>query len=196
MLAYNLNCRLMRFHREEQARVGNLGSGSVCVWRAGNSARGRLSAGSGRLEAGCGQDWPPSDSKLTHYRNLRHTTLASSCSWQPRSCATPVPSEPRGGIECPGPSPIWRADSRSGRSSPIRQRLCQRREGRAGQSRAGGRVFRQRACGAVCLPPAVPGTAAWDFQVFVECGVSGVGAGDVRVERRTPFARLSHSLST
>jgi hypothetical protein len=29
-------------------------------WRAGNSARRRLSAGSGRLKGGCGQDWPPS----------------------------------------------------------------------------------------------------------------------------------------
>jgi len=29
-------------------------------WRAGNSARSRLSAGSGRLKGGCGQDWPPS----------------------------------------------------------------------------------------------------------------------------------------
>jgi hypothetical protein len=31
-------------------------------WRlcgAGNSARSRLSAGSGRLKGGCGQDWPP-----------------------------------------------------------------------------------------------------------------------------------------
>jgi hypothetical protein len=27
--------------------------------RAGNSARSRLSAGSGRLKGGCGQDWPP-----------------------------------------------------------------------------------------------------------------------------------------
>ncbi len=38
------------------------------VWRAGNSARSRLSAGSGRLQGGCGQDWPPSKSKLTHCR--------------------------------------------------------------------------------------------------------------------------------
>jgi len=29
-------------------------------WRAGNSARSRLSAGSGRLKGCCGQDWPPS----------------------------------------------------------------------------------------------------------------------------------------
>ena len=27
---------------------------------AGNFARSRLSAGSGRLKGGCGQDWPPS----------------------------------------------------------------------------------------------------------------------------------------
>ncbi|MGC9947624.1 MAG: YfhO family protein [Bryobacteraceae bacterium] len=31
-------------------------------WRAGNSARSRLSAGSVRLKGGCGQDWPPSES--------------------------------------------------------------------------------------------------------------------------------------
>jgi phosphopantetheinyl transferase/acyl carrier protein len=30
-------------------------------WRAGNTARSRLSAGSGRLKGGCGQDWPPSN---------------------------------------------------------------------------------------------------------------------------------------
>jgi len=29
-------------------------------WRAGNTARSRLSAGSGRLKGGCGHDWPPS----------------------------------------------------------------------------------------------------------------------------------------
>jgi hypothetical protein len=29
---------------------------------AGNSARSRLSTGSGRLKGGCGQDWPPHDS--------------------------------------------------------------------------------------------------------------------------------------
>ena len=34
-------------------------------WRAGNSARSRLSAGSGRLKGGCGQDWPPSGASST-----------------------------------------------------------------------------------------------------------------------------------
>jgi hypothetical protein len=29
-------------------------------WGAGNPARSRLSAGSGRLKGGCGHDWPPS----------------------------------------------------------------------------------------------------------------------------------------
>jgi len=41
--------------------------GSVSVWRAGNSARSRLSAGSGRLKGGCGHDWPPSKAKLIRY---------------------------------------------------------------------------------------------------------------------------------
>ena len=44
------------------------GFGSVWFWRAGNFARSRLSAGSGRLKGGCGQDWPPSKTKRTHYR--------------------------------------------------------------------------------------------------------------------------------
>jgi haloacetate dehalogenase len=38
-----------------------VGSGSVCLWRAGNSAR---------LRGGCGQDWPPSKTKRTHDRRV------------------------------------------------------------------------------------------------------------------------------
>src|ERR1019366_3979284 len=41
-------------------------------------------------------------------------------------------------------------------------------------------AIRQRARGAVCVPPAVPGAAVRDFQVFVECGLFGVGPRDVK----------------
>ena len=42
---------------------GSFYGGSVWFCGAGNSARSRLSAGSGRLKGGCGQDWPPSKTK-------------------------------------------------------------------------------------------------------------------------------------
>ena len=48
-------------------------------WRAGNSARSRLSAGSGRLKGGCDQDWPPSSWFLTVPRCVRTLLLAAVC---------------------------------------------------------------------------------------------------------------------
>jgi hypothetical protein len=72
--AMNMLCDAIkeRLHGDHAAIGGNRPKcdwpavGSVAVgtvenrWKAGNPARSRLSAGSGRLKGGCGQDWPPS----------------------------------------------------------------------------------------------------------------------------------------
>jgi len=39
---------------------------------AGNSARSRLLAGSGRLTGGCGHDWPPHAAKVIATRTRAH----------------------------------------------------------------------------------------------------------------------------
>jgi len=49
--------------------VGQFGFGGRAILPRG-PLRGRLSAGSGRLKGGCGQDWPPSKSKLTQCHHL------------------------------------------------------------------------------------------------------------------------------
>jgi tetratricopeptide (TPR) repeat protein len=46
--------------------------------RAGNSARSRLSAGSGRLKGGCGQDWPPSGSFSTVFHHVCQALLSAT----------------------------------------------------------------------------------------------------------------------
>jgi glycine dehydrogenase subunit 1 len=48
-----LLCATEMSHREDMDNVAEVYCG------AGNPARSRLSAGSGRLKGGCGQDWPP-----------------------------------------------------------------------------------------------------------------------------------------
>jgi hypothetical protein len=50
--------------------------------------RGRLSAGSGRLKGGCGQNWPPSKIKLTHYQQIPRL-LQMGCVFLFRGSAIP-----------------------------------------------------------------------------------------------------------
>jgi len=54
---------------------------------AGNSGRSRLSAGSGRLKGGCGQDWPPSKAIW-----IFPALVLSACSQPARSAANLLPA--------------------------------------------------------------------------------------------------------
>jgi len=79
--------------RTRKSVVGQFGSCMPCG--AGNSARSRLSAGSSRLKGGCGQNWPPHKTKLTHYSEIRgcgnrgprnHLTSGSGRAYSYQNC--------------------------------------------------------------------------------------------------------------
>src|ERR1035438_9874382 len=95
-------------------RFANVGSGSVCNWRAGNSAPGSpLGAAFSRLwppknsaAAKIGQDWPPSKAmlrKLTHYRKSRPPDYCST--WNSGSTFARqtlwLPPGPKDCVGCP-----------------------------------------------------------------------------------------------
>ena len=63
------------------SREPEVGSGSICVaspWRAANRGRSRLLGGQSRLKAGCGQNCPPSNCKLTHYPEVAQKIVPAS----------------------------------------------------------------------------------------------------------------------